>query len=136
MLKLDARAAEALAQQAAQAPRTDRPWGAFFNLFAAEGFQVKVLQVTPGASLSLQYHHHRAEVWTIASGRAEVTVNETVVTLNPGDTVQIPKLATHRLRNPGDQTLHVVEVQFGDYLGEDDIVRLSDTYGRVSEAPR
>ena len=86
--------------------------------------------VNPGASLSLQMHHHRAEHWIVVSGTAEVTNGDTVSLLTENQSTYIPLGTTHRLRNPGTIPLEIIEVQSGSYLGEDDIVRLDDTYGR------
>jgi mannose-1-phosphate guanylyltransferase/mannose-6-phosphate isomerase len=88
--------------------------------------------VNPGAKLSLQMHHHRAEHWVVVSGTAEVTVSDQVQLVSENESVYIPLGANHRLYNPGRIPLHLIEVQSGPYLGEDDIVRLEDTYGRPS----
>jgi len=108
-----------------------RPWGSYETLVLGARFQVKQIVVNPGASLSLQMHHHRAEHWVVVSGTAEVQV-ETNVTLKTEDqSVYIPIGAKHRLTNPGKLPLTLIEVQSGGYLGEDDIVRFDDVYGRV-----
>ena len=86
--------------------------------------------VKPGASLSLQMHHHRAEHWIVVTGTAEVTVGDKVLMLSENQSTYIPLGETHRLRNPGKVPLEIIEVQSGSYLGEDDIVRFEDTYGR------
>jgi mannose-1-phosphate guanylyltransferase/mannose-6-phosphate isomerase len=115
----------------AKAPlRTVRPWGAFEGLRQGPGFQVKLLTVNPSAGISLQYHNHRAEHWVVVAGRARVTRNEEILELNANQSTYIAAGIHHRLENPGTEPLHVVEVQSGDYLGEDDIVRLEDRYGR------
>ena len=88
--------------------------------------------VKPGASLSLQMHHHRAEHWIVVKGTAEVTVGERVILLSENESTFIPLGQKHRLANPGKVPLEIIEVQSGSYLGEDDIVRFEDTYGRVS----
>jgi mannose-1-phosphate guanylyltransferase/mannose-6-phosphate isomerase len=93
-------------------------------------FQVKRIMVKPGASLSLQMHHHRAEHWIVVSGTAEVTVGDKVTLLSENQSTYIPLGQTHRLANPGKVPLEIIEVQSGSYLGEDDIVRFQDTYGR------
>jgi mannose-1-phosphate guanylyltransferase/mannose-6-phosphate isomerase len=108
-----------------------RPWGWYDSLWQAPGYQVKHLMVAPGAAISLQMHHHRAEHWVIQRGQAKVTRDDEVFLLEPGQSTFIPLGAHHRLENPGTEELHVVEVQLGDYLGEDDIVRFEDRYDRV-----
>jgi mannose-1-phosphate guanylyltransferase/mannose-6-phosphate isomerase len=108
-----------------------RPWGNYDSLEAGERFQVKRIQVKPGASLSLQKHHHRAEHWIIVSGTAEVTCDDKVFLLGENQSTYIPLGSKHRLRNPGKVALELIEVQSGSYLGEDDIVRYDDVYGRV-----
>ncbi|HET7931881.1 MAG TPA: mannose-1-phosphate guanylyltransferase/mannose-6-phosphate isomerase [Rhodanobacteraceae bacterium] len=108
-----------------------RPWGSYDSIDAGERFQVKRITVKPGAALSLQKHHHRAEHWVIVSGTAEVTRNEEVFLLAENESTFLPLGAVHRLRNPGKTPLELIEVQSGSYLGEDDIVRLEDVYGRA-----
>ena len=108
-----------------------RPWGSYDSVDRGERFQVKRIEVKPGAALSLQKHKHRAEHWIVVSGVAEVTCDERVFTLNENESTFIPKGSVHRLRNTGTKSLELIEVQSGDYLGEDDIVRLEDTYGRA-----
>ena len=110
--------------------RTVRPWGAFEGLRQGPGFQVKLLTINPNAGISLQYHNHRAEHWVVVAGRARVTRNEEILELNANQSTYIAAGIHHRLENPGSEPLHVVEVQSGDYLGEDDIIRLEDRYGR------
>lgn len=107
-----------------------RPWGAYKTLALAKQFQVKELKINPGASLSLQYHHHRSEHWTVVNGTAEVTRDGETFVLQENESTYIAPKQVHRLANPGDCALRVIEVQCGDYLGEDDIVRLEDNYGR------
>lgn len=107
-----------------------RPWGSYDSVDTGTRFQVKRIVVKPGAALSLQKHHHRAEHWVIVSGTAEVTRNEEVFLLTENESTFLPLGATHRLRNPGKIPLELIEVQSGSYLGEDDIVRLEDIYGR------
>jgi len=111
-------------------PRVVRPWGAFEGLRHGPGFQVKLLTVNPGAGISLQYHNRRAEHWVVVAGRARVTRGEETLELSTNQSTYIATGVHHRLENPGTEPLHVVEVQSGDYLGEDDIVRLEDRYGR------
>ncbi|OOG37421.1 mannose-1-phosphate guanylyltransferase/mannose-6-phosphate isomerase [Rhodanobacter sp. C05] len=108
-----------------------RPWGSYDSLEAGERFQVKRIQVKPGASLSLQKHHHRAEHWIVVSGTAEVTCDDKVFLLGENQSTYIPLGSKHRLRNPGKVALELIEVQSGSYLGEDDIVRFDDVYGRT-----
>jgi len=108
-----------------------RPWGNYDSLEEGERFQVKRIQVKPGASLSLQKHHHRAEHWIVVSGTAEVTCDDKVFLLGENQSTYIPLGSKHRLRNPGKVVLELIEVQSGSYLGEDDIVRFDDVYGRV-----
>ncbi len=114
--------------------RVHRPWGSYEGIDADKGFQVKRLILHPGASISLQRHKHRAEHWVVVRGTAEVTRDEEVFTLQERQSADIPLGAVHRLRNPGDTPLHIIEVQSGDYLGEDDIERFEDVYGRVEES--
>lgn len=108
-----------------------RPWGSYDSLEAGERFQVKRIVVKPGASLSLQMHHHRAEHWIVVSGTAEVTCDDKVFLLGENQSTYIPLGSTHRLRNPGKVPVELIEVQSGSYLGEDDIVRYDDVYGRA-----
>lgn len=108
-----------------------RPWGSYDSIDMGERFQVKRIIVKPGATLSLQKHFHRAEHWVIVSGTAEVTRNEEVFLLTENQSTFLPLGAVHRLRNPGKLPLELIEVQSGSYLGEDDIVRLEDAYGRA-----
>jgi mannose-1-phosphate guanylyltransferase/mannose-6-phosphate isomerase len=110
--------------------RVNRPWGAYECIDAAERFQVKRITVHPGATLSLQMHHHRAEHWIVVKGTARVTRGDEVLTLGENQSTYIPLGVTHRLENPGKIPLELIEVQSGSYLGEDDIVRLEDNYGR------
>lgn len=108
-----------------------RPWGTYDSIDRGERFQVKRIVVKPGAALSLQKHHHRAEHWVVVSGTAEVTNGDKVILLSENQSTYIPLGQVHRLANPGKVPLEIIEVQSGSYLGEDDIVRLEDTYGRV-----
>ena len=107
-----------------------RPWGSYDSVDAGDRFQVKRLTVNPGGTLSLQMHHHRAEHWIVVSGTAEITCNDKVFLLSENQSTYIPIGATHRIVNPGKVPLHIIEVQSGSYLGEDDIVRFEDSYGR------
>lgn len=108
-----------------------RPWGSFTVLDEAPGYKVKRITVNAGQTLSLQLHHQRAERWVVAAGKAEVTVGEEVIQLHVGETVYIPVQVKHRLANHGPETLELIELQMGPYLGEDDIVRFEDRYGRA-----
>jgi mannose-1-phosphate guanylyltransferase / mannose-6-phosphate isomerase len=110
--------------------RVYRPWGFYESLDSGDRFQVKRILVSPGARLSLQYHRQRAEHWVVVRGVAEVTCGDTVSRLMENESTYIPVGTPHRLYNPGEDPLEIIEVQSGDYLGEDDIVRLEDSYGR------
>ncbi len=107
-----------------------RPWGSYESICASDRFQVKKIVVNPGQKLSLQMHHHRAEHWIVVKGTAEVTCEDKVFTLKEDQSTYIPLGHRHRLANPGKITLELIEVQSGSYLGEDDIVRFDDDYGR------
>jgi mannose-1-phosphate guanylyltransferase / mannose-6-phosphate isomerase len=107
-----------------------RPWGSYDSIDGGERFQVKRLSVNPGGILSLQMHHHRAEHWIVVQGTARITCNDKTFLLSENESTYIPIGATHRIENPGKVALHIVEVQSGSYLGEDDIVRFEDSYGR------
>ena len=110
--------------------KVHRPWGWYDSVDAGPRFQVKRIMVKPGASLSLQMHHHRAEHWIVVQGTAEVTCGDKKLMLSENQSTYIPLGEVHRLANPGKVPLEIIEVQSGSYLGEDDIVRLEDTYGR------
>lgn len=114
--------------------RVARPWGWYDSVDMGERFQVKRIGVKPGASLSLQKHHHRAEHWIVVKGTAEVTRGQEVFLLSENQSTYIPIGEVHRLHNPGKMELEMIEVQSGAYLGEDDIVRLEDIYGRRPKA--
>jgi len=109
-----------------------RPWGHYENLLEGIDHKIKELVVNPGERLSLQKHQRRAEHWTVVNGEALVTVGEREISLKPGQSVDIPKGAVHRIMNPGEIPLVIVEVQMGDYFGEDDIIRLEDDYDRCT----
>ncbi|WP_144393569.1 mannose-1-phosphate guanylyltransferase/mannose-6-phosphate isomerase [Pleionea sediminis] len=113
--------------------RVYRPWGNYETVDFGERYQVKRIVVNPGASLSLQMHHHRAEHWIVVHGTAEVTCDDKTFLLTENESTYIPIGSTHRLVNPGKFPLELVEVQSGSYLGEDDIVRFDDVYGRQNE---
>ena len=111
--------------------KVNRPWGWYDSIDEGERFKVKRIQVNPGASLSLQKHHHRAEHWVVVKGTAEITNADQVILLTENQSTYIPLGEVHKLANPGTIPLEIIEVQSGSYLGEDDIVRLEDTYGRT-----
>jgi mannose-1-phosphate guanylyltransferase/mannose-6-phosphate isomerase len=113
--------------------KVHRPWGWYDSIDEGERFKVKRIQVKPGASLSLQKHHHRAEHWIVVKGTAEITNGEKVMILTENQSTYIPLGEVHRLANPGTIPLEIIEVQSGSYLGEDDIVRFEDTYGRTEK---
>jgi mannose-1-phosphate guanylyltransferase/mannose-6-phosphate isomerase len=110
-----------------------RPWGSYEGIDAGARFQVKRLSVKPGAQLSLQMHHHRAEHWVVVKGTARVTCGDQVFNLHENESTYIPMGERHRLENPGNIPLEVIEIQSGSYLGEDDIVRFEDVYDRVQQ---
>jgi len=112
--------------------KVHRPWGWYDSVDAGPRFQVKRIMVNPGATLSLQMHHHRAEHWIVVQGTAEVTCGDRKTILTENQSTYIPLGETHRLANPGKLPLEIIEVQSGSYLGEDDIVRFEDTYGRTN----
>lgn len=108
-----------------------RPWGSYETVHAASGIKVKTIKVQPGAALSLQYHYHRAEYWVVIRGTANVILDRREFLLTEGESIVIPKKSIHRLKNPGDGDLEIVEIQFGHACDESDIVRIDDLYGRV-----
>ncbi len=110
--------------------RTERPWGWFETMFEAPGHKIKRIGVHPGQQLSLQKHHQRAEHWVVVLGTAIVTVGDQVLEMVPGQHIDIALGAVHRLANATSEPVEIMEVQFGSYLGEDDIVRMQDDYGR------
>lgn len=109
-----------------------RPWGRYTVLEDSQGFKVKRIDVHAGAALSLQFHAHRSEHWIVVSGTLHVENGEQNLTLGPGEHAYIPVGQTHRLVNPGNAVSSLIEVQCGSYLGEDDIIRLADRYGRTT----
>ncbi len=113
--------------------RVHRPWGSYESLARGQRFQVKRIEVSPGASLSLQKHHHRAEHWVVVRGTAEITRDGQTFLMSEDKSTYIPLGGVHRLHNPGRIPLEIIEIQTGSYLGEDDIVRLEDNYGRLPE---
>ena len=115
-------------------PRFDRrPWGTFTVLDEADGFKVKRIEVLPGKRLSYQKHAQRAEHWVVVQGTARVTLDDEEIKVPAGETIDIAVGSAHRVENPGAELLVFIEVQRGGYLGEDDIVRLQDDFGRVGE---
>lgn len=112
-----------------------RPWGSWHLLDEGDGYKVKRIQVNPGARLSLQSHDHRSEHWVVLRGTATAVVGEVRLTATSGSTIDVPRGARHRLSNEGAEELVIIEVQSGDYTGEDDIHRYDDDYGRVGAEP-
>jgi mannose-1-phosphate guanylyltransferase len=108
-----------------------RPWGTYTVLEDSTRYKIKRIEVKPGASLSLQMHHHRSEHWIVVSGMAKVVNGTRELLVNTNESTYIPAGHQHRLENPGVLALVMIEVQSGEYLGEDDIVRFEDNYGRV-----
>ncbi len=109
----------------------ERPWGKYIVLDEGSGYKVKRIEVLPGCRLSYQRHARRAEHWMVVRGNAKVVLDGKEILLSSGEVVDIPKSAAHRIENPGKELLTFIEIQRGDYLGEDDIVRLSDDFGRA-----
>lgn len=108
-----------------------KPWGSYKNLMDEEYTKVKKIVIKPGESPSYQYHFKRSEIWIIVKGTAEIKIDDVVSINSVGDIIQIPKEAKHQVTNIGDEDVVFVEIQLGEYFGEDDIVRLEDKYGRV-----
>jgi mannose-6-phosphate isomerase-like protein (cupin superfamily) len=113
-----------------------KPWGGYRVIERGDGYQVKQLRLTPGDSLSLQRHQHRSEQWTVISGRGEAIVDEKHHAIQASNFVAVPQGAIHRLVNTGTEDLVIIEVQIGSYLGEDDIERFDDDYGRAGPTAR
>lgn len=111
--------------------KVERPWGSYESVHAGLAHQVKHIVVKPGGKLSLQLHKQRSEHWIVVAGTAQVTIGETTKQLQANETAFIPMGCKHRLENNDAEPLHLIEVQLGNYLGEDDIVRLDDIYGRT-----
>ena len=109
----------------------NRPWGYYIVTFVGEGFETKIIHVNPGQKLSVQSHNHRSEHWFILSGKANVILNDKEMVLLPGQSIDIPQKAIHSLQNLQKEDLEIVEIQTGDLLSEEDIIRYSDIYGRV-----
>ncbi len=110
----------------------ERPWGSFTVLDEGDGFKVKRIEVLPSKRLSYQKHAHRAEHWFVIKGTAQVTLNDEIIIVESGEAIDIPLGAAHRVENQGTEKMVFIEVQRGSYLGEDDIVRLQDDFGRDS----
>ena len=107
-----------------------RPWGRWTVLGEGNGYKVKRIEVNPGHRLSLQFHHHRSEHWIVVSGTARVVIGERTEDVQAQESTFVPAGTSHRIENPGPHPLIIIEVQSGSYLGEDDIIRLQDDYGR------
>lgn len=121
-----------MTKESETSPRFDqRPWGTFTVLDEGKDFKVKRIEVLPGKRLSYQRHTHRAEHWVVVQGTAKVTLDDREIVISTGQSIDIAVGAAHRVENPGDENLLFIEVQRGDYLGEDDIVRLHDDFGRT-----
>ncbi len=116
--------------------RNHRPWGFFESLSLGPGFQVKLLHVKPGCQLSMQMHQHRSEHWIVVKGTAQVTVGDKVSLVRENESLYINAAEWHRLGNPGEADLEVIDVQIGSYLGEDDIIRSEDVYNRDASETR
>ena len=118
-------------KEAVSNQKVHRPWGWFDSIELGDNYQVKRLHVNPGEKLSLQMHHKRAEHWVVVKGTATATVGEEVLSVGTGESIYIPITVKHALENRTEESLDIIEVQTGTYLGEDDIVRFSDIYGRT-----
>jgi|TARA_R110000824_G_scaffold368101_2_gene557373 mannose-6-phosphate isomerase len=111
--------------------KEDRPWGSFENLLDTEYCKVKKIIILPGQAPSYQYHFKRSEVWVVVQGTGELKLNDDVTSVSVGEIIHVPVEAKHQIKNNGDINLIFIEVQVGEYFGEDDIVRLEDKYGRL-----
>lgn len=107
-----------------------RPWGCYYVIHDQVNYKLKRIEVNPNEKLSYQYHKKRSETWTIVSGYGEVIIDDKIYKVQPGDSIEIPKLSKHRIHNISEQVLVFIEVQTGEYFGEDDIVRIHDKYNR------
>jgi len=107
-----------------------RPWGSFTVLMDADNFKAKRLDVLPGKRLSLQSHLHRSEHWIIVTGQANITVGDEIASYTPGQHIFVPQQSRHRIENTGDTLLTIIEIQLGEYFGEDDIIRYEDDFER------
>ena len=110
--------------------KEERPWGRYYVIHDETNYKLKRIEVYPGGKLSYQYHNKRAESWTIVKGSGIITLNDKIINVSYGDTITIDKMAKHRIHNDTDENLIFIEVQIGDYFGEDDIIRLQDDYKR------
>lgn len=119
-------------REVSEPPKETRPWGMFKTLSQTQGYKIKEITVEPGGKLSLQMHHHRSEFWVVLEGEPLVTIDDTLHHLKKEEMVFIPQKAKHRLENPTQNIVKIIEVQCGNYLGEDDIVRFDDVYGRAA----
>ena len=120
-----------MAENKEHANKTVRPWGYFINIAEGNDYLVKVIHVNPNGKLSVQSHNHRSEHWYITKGLAKVLLDKKEYSLNKGDSIDIPVKAIHSIFNPSENELELIEIQTGDYLSEDDIIRYEDIYGRV-----
>jgi mannose-6-phosphate isomerase len=111
--------------------KEERPWGVFENLLDTEYCKVKEIRIKPGQAPSYQYHYKRSEVWVVVKGQGELKLDDNITSVITGDILHIPVQAKHQIKNVGQDELVFIEVQLGEYFGEDDIVRLEDSYGRV-----
>lgn len=127
------RMAEALSTVQSTIAATElRPWGSFTVLEEGRGYKIKRIEVKPGHRLSLQMHHHRSEHWIVVCGTAKVTCGDAEIVISSNQSTYVPQCTAHRLENPGVIPLVLIEVQNGEYLGEDDIIRLQDDYARAT----
>jgi mannose-1-phosphate guanylyltransferase/mannose-6-phosphate isomerase len=117
-------------KEASEHLTTYRPWGSYTILEEGERYKIKRIVVHPEAQLSLQKHYHRSEHWVVVRGAAKVTIGDKEIIIHENESVYVPKSTLHRLENPGKVPLEIIEVQNGEYVGEDDIVRVDDLYGR------
>jgi mannose-6-phosphate isomerase-like protein (cupin superfamily) len=108
-----------------------RPWGTFENLLDTEYCKVKEIIIKPGQAPSYQYHYKRSEVWVVVQGKGELKLDDVITQVNTGQIIQVPLKSKHQIKNNSDEDLIFVEIQLGEYFGEDDIVRLEDNYGRI-----
>jgi mannose-6-phosphate isomerase-like protein (cupin superfamily) len=118
-------------RQARSGNVVDRPWGSYEAMMCGEGYQVKRIVVAPGKKLSLQYHQHRSEHWTVVEGEVHVTIGDDIMVLQCDEGIYVPLGSVHRLDNRSGEDVVLIEVQCGNYLGEDDIVRIEDDFGRT-----
>ena len=131
--ELVASLSEARRSEAVHHPRVHRPWGTYEDIDQEHRFRVKRIIVKPGAALSLQEHRQRSEHWVVVRGQARITRGDEIIELGENQSTYIPVGMKHRLENPASEPLHLIEIQVGDYLGEDDIIRFEDHYGRSGD---